>query len=177
MSSIIQSENDSSSSNDLSSSSSSSLNDSIKSNRVIDDNNQIEPKIPLSTSIILNQKQQIQKIQQTQIQGSEEKIPQIQSLNEVMKRDENIMKISVKFHSIGSTPKISPNNFKILSNQTISTLSKFLVKKLKLKNEIIYLYIQNSFQPTPDEKIGDLFNLFQTNNELTVNYCYNVAFG
>lgn len=85
-------------------------------------------------------------------------------------------KTTIRFVPIGSTPRINPLVFTISSNQTVSILIKFLAKKLKTKDHV-YLYIQNSFQPTPDEKLSDLYNLFRTNNELIVSYCESVAFG
>ncbi|KAK6455423.1 autophagy protein 12, partial [Scheffersomyces xylosifermentans] len=85
-------------------------------------------------------------------------------------------KITIRFVPIGSTPRITSAVFTISSNQTVSTLTKFLGKMLKTK-EHVYVYIQNSFQPNPDEKLNDLYHLFKTNNELIVSYCQSVAFG
>ncbi|CAI5757156.1 unnamed protein product [Candida verbasci] len=119
-------------------------------NEEINDLNIVDQKVPLSTSIILDKS--------------------------IVKKEPEITKITIRFQPIGSAKSIEPRVFKISSNQTISTLNKFLTKKLKSK-ELLRLYVQNSFQPLPDEKIGDLYNLFKTNNELIVTYCNTVAFG
>ncbi|CCE80429.1 Piso0_003545 [Millerozyma farinosa CBS 7064] len=91
--------------------------------------------------------------------------------------DKNAFKVTIRFQPIGSTPSITPRVFKISSNSTISTLKRFLIKRLKVKNNLIYVYIQNSFQPLPDEMVGDLYNLFKVGNELILSYCHTVAFG
>lgn len=87
----------------------------------------------------------------------------------------NTDKITIRFKPIGSTSPINPAIFKISPNQTISMILKFLCKRLKVK--YIYIYILNSFQPNPDEIVGELFKTFQVNNELIINYCNTMAFG
>lgn len=94
-----------------------------------------------------------------------------------LEEDEASYKVTVRFQPIGSTPSVTPRVVRVSSNYSISTIIDFLVRKLKVKDRIIYLYVQNSFQPCPDEKLGELYELFKTNNELIISYCYQVAFG
>ncbi|KAL6450884.1 ATG12 Ubiquitin-like protein ATG12 [Candida maltosa Xu316] len=155
MSRMVQSEDDESSS--LSSSTSSVKNDQIQI-----ENEQLPTKVPLSTSIILEKK-----LSQDQQQ---------QMFRHTPNQKEEDSKIMIRFVPIGSTPSIHPRVFKISSSQTISTLNKFLSKKLKHK-ELLHLYIQSSFSPLPDERIGTLYELFKTNNELIISYCNTIAFG
>ncbi|EER33242.1 hypothetical protein CTRG_03667 [Candida tropicalis MYA-3404] len=155
MSRIVQSEDDESSS-------SSSLPSASSSHASLQNEPSPPPqtKIPLSTSIIL-----------------EKKLPSQQQQQEILNPQTiESSKITIRFVPIGSTPSIQPRVFKISSTQTISTLNKFLCKKLKHKG-ILHLYIQNSFMPLPDEKIGALYGLFKTNNELIISYCNTIAFG
>lgn len=86
-------------------------------------------------------------------------------------------KVNIRLRPIGAIAPIHPRVFKISTNQTISTISKFIIKRLGLKDDSVYMYVQNSFQPNPDEKIGDLYSSFKTNNELIISYCNTVAFG
>lgn len=155
-----------------------------------------EPKIPLSTSIFLEklpkpQQEQLNQQIEEQQQRSQQ-LPIQRDSSEDKKKNENesivakpqppaideeeVTKITIRFQPIGSTPHIQPKVFKISSTSTIATINKFLIKKLKTKL-LIYIYIQNSFLPNPDEKIIDLFNLFKTNNELIISYCNTIAFG
>ncbi|RLV94798.1 Ubiquitin-like protein ATG12 [Spathaspora sp. JA1] len=157
----------------------------------IDDDNKIQPKIPLSTSIFLEKlpKEQYQQLTKTiQDQENQElkvETPQQEELvlaepaiksPPLPEQTISVRKITIRFQSIGSTPSINPQVFKISSTQTISTLIRFLSQKLKYKG-LLYLYVQNSFSPNPDEKIGDLYNSFKTNNELIISYCNSIAFG
>ena len=152
MSRIVQSEDDESSS---SASSASSSHASLMN----EPSPPPQTRIPLSTSIIL-----------------EKKLPVQQQQNVLNPQTTDSSKITIRFVPIGSTPAIQPRVFKISSTQTISTLNKFLCKKLKHKG-ILHLYIQNSFMPLPDEQIGALYSLFKTNNELIISYCNTIAFG
>lgn len=89
--------------------------------------------------------------------------------------DASDSKITIRFRPIGSTAPVNPHICKISSSQSLATVIKFLCKKLKLTH--IYIYVSNSFQPNPDENLGELFNTFQVNKELVLNYCKSIAFG
>ncbi|EGV63343.1 autophagy protein 12 [Yamadazyma tenuis ATCC 10573] len=84
-------------------------------------------------------------------------------------------KITIRFKAVGSTPSVNPKIFKISSSSSVSVLIKFLCNRLKSKT--IYVYISNSFQPNPDENLGQLYQMFGVNNELIINYCNSIAFG
>lgn len=84
-------------------------------------------------------------------------------------------KISIRFQPIGSTSAIHPTSFKVSRIQTVASIQKFLMRQLRLLT--VHVYVLSSFQPTPDEKLGDLYGLFKTNGELILSYCENVAFG
>ncbi|GMF25117.1 unnamed protein product [[Candida] boidinii] len=103
-------------------------------------------------------------------------------------------KIKVRFQSIGSIKQLNPNIFKISKNQKFLTIIKFLEKKLSIAtttnnnhdsnkqlnhftNGFIFCYIKNSISPSPDENLSNLFDLFNTNGELIINYCNKIAFG
>ncbi|EGW32571.1 uncharacterized protein SPAPADRAFT_139378 [Spathaspora passalidarum NRRL Y-27907] len=154
------------------------------------DDDKLQPKIPLSTSVFLEKlpKEQYQQLNKTILDHENQELQPSTSKQDQARPDlvsprqhtqpdsAQIQKITIRFQSIGSTPSINPKVFKISSSQTISTLSRFLSQRLKHKG-LLYLYVQNSFSPNPDETIGDLFNSFKTNNELIISYCYSVAFG
>lgn len=108
-------------------------------------------KVPLSTSVVL------------------EKLPKAAA------QPEPIEKISIRFQPIGSAPAINPSSYKIATTQTIGSILLFLMRRLKLKT--INIYVLSSFQPTPDERLGDLYGMFKSNGELLLSYCESVAFG
>ncbi|AMD19820.1 HCL331Cp [Eremothecium sinecaudum] len=84
-------------------------------------------------------------------------------------------KISIRFQSIGSLAQIDPQVCKISSSQAFSVAILFLKRRLRL-NEV-HCYISNSFAPTPLQNIGQLWSQFKVNDELVVSYCATVAFG
>lgn len=112
-------------------------------------------------------------------------------------------KIQVRFQSIGSTIQIEPSVYKITSTNQFFLVVQFLAKRLKKQqentqptvsesaksssNEIItqlllpqssiFCYIHNSFSPSNDEILSNLFANFAVNQELVVSYCENIAFG
>ncbi|KAG5420626.1 ATG12 [Candida metapsilosis] len=165
---------DSSSLSSRSSSNSSSHTGKVNTTEEIVGQN-LEPRIPLSTSIVLERLpvEQQEQVDRT-LEGQQQKhYSTTEALQKPVAQDP--VKISIRFIPIGSTVEIKPKVFKISSTQTIATLNKFLCKKLKQSH--LCLYIQSSFSPAPEEKIGDLYNLFKTKDELIVSYCNSVAFG
>lgn len=84
-------------------------------------------------------------------------------------------KISVRFQPISSAPALRPPSFKVAGTQTVGSILKFLMKRLRMNT--VHVYVLSSFQPTPDEKLGDLHELFKTNGELILSYCEGIAFG
>lgn len=157
--SLIQSEPDDSSSSSLSS------NSFDGANLVIEQPH--DEKVPLSTSIILDRLPQHQ-----------QKL--IKTIDKHEVRDKfcsEVSKITIRLQSIGSTPVINPRIFKVTSTQPVSTIIKFIMKRLKLDENSVHLYIQNSFQINPDEILADLFQMYKVNNELIISYCASVAFG
>lgn len=162
-------------SSDLSSSSSSSLSSDRVTNAQEIKGEEVETRIPLSTSVVLDklpagQQEQLGKTFQEYEQRQDTSADPIRTT-----ASEETAKISIRFQPIGSTIAINPKVFKISSTQTIATLNKFLCKRLKQTR--LCLYIQSSFLPAPEERIGDLYNLFRTKDELIISYCNSVAFG
>ncbi|KAI5969613.1 ATG12 [Candida margitis] len=171
-----ESENDNGSSSLSSSlsSNSSSSSSKPKSAQEIEDR-WMDTRIPLSTSIVLDK---LPASQQEQVEKTLEKHEQKHRITADSSHGpapEEVSKVSIRFQPIGSTAAINPNVFKISSTQTIATLSKFLCKRLK--QNYLCLYIQSSFSPAPEEKIGNLYELFKTKDELIISYCNSVAFG
>ncbi|KAF3993272.1 hypothetical protein FT663_00546 [Candidozyma haemuli var. vulneris] len=117
-----------------------------------------EAKVPLSTSMVLPKRDE---------ENKED------PLKELLEPRSD--KVTLRFHPIGSAPGINPSIFKISGSQTVATVSSYLMKRLRLKH--IHLYVSSTFQPNPDEKLGDLHDLFSSNGELVLGYCETIAFG
>ncbi|AOA63973.1 Autophagy-related protein 12 [Komagataella phaffii CBS 7435] len=118
-----------------------------------------------------------------------DKVPKTSSLlDEIKERHaQEVCKISIRFIPIGSAPEITPKVFKISSSNNFGALLSFLDKRLGnnliYKNQINHLtggrifgYLHNSFAPSPDENLDNLYKNFGINGELVVSYSDRVAF-
>ncbi|KAG4098680.1 autophagy protein 12 [Neocallimastix lanati (nom. inval.)] len=85
-------------------------------------------------------------------------------------------KILVRFRAVGDAPLLKNPVFKVDGNREFSTIIKGLNYKLKQCSNL-HFYINNSFSPSPDEIINNLYKCFGTGNELQVNYATTPAYG
>lgn len=84
-------------------------------------------------------------------------------------------KVAIRLQPIGSTPLLKPQLLQVSRTQNIGAITKFLMRRLRLKSA--HVYVLSSFQPTPDESLGNLYDLFKTNGELILSYCEQIAYG
>eukprot|EP00457_Paulinella_chromatophora_P020143 gb/GEZN01022069.1/.p1 GENE.gb/GEZN01022069.1/~~gb/GEZN01022069.1/.p1 ORF type:complete len:131 (-),score=20.02 gb/GEZN01022069.1/:178-570(-) len=84
-------------------------------------------------------------------------------------------KVQVHFRATGGAPILRKTKFAIQASRRFSSLISFL--KQHLKCEQLFLFCASTFSPSPDETIWDLFQCFQINGELVVNYCLVEAWG
>ncbi|CAO1631962.1 unnamed protein product [Jaminaea pallidilutea] len=88
-------------------------------------------------------------------------------------------KIMVRFKAIGSAPIMKNNNFRVTAFNKFQAVILFLRKELGSApgGGSLFLYINNSFSPSPDDTVGNLFRCFGTDGHLIVNYSTTPAFG
>eukprot|EP00842_Homolaphlyctis_polyrhiza_P005996 jgi/Hompol1/6398/HPOL_000854-RA len=87
-------------------------------------------------------------------------------------------KIVVRLKATGSAPILKQTFFKIASANKFERVIAFLRKELACKpSDSLFVYINSSFAPAPDEIIGNLFKCFATENSLIVNYSVTPAWG
>ncbi|EJS44673.1 atg12p [Saccharomyces arboricola H-6] len=91
------------------------------------------------------------------------------------KEESDTQKIQIKFQSIGSIGQLKPSVCKISMSQSFAMVILFLKRRLKMDH--VYCYINNSFAPSPQQNVGELWMQFKVNDELIVSYCASVAFG
>ncbi|WAR61153.1 hypothetical protein PtB15_13B405 [Puccinia triticina] len=98
------------------------------------------------------------------------------ALDEFKLRDAS--KVVVRFKATGSAPIMKQNFFKITSSNRFQAVIAFLRKELRLKpTDPVFLYINSSFSPAPDETVANLFKCFSTDGHLIVNYSSTAAWG
>ncbi|CCK72935.1 Atg12p KNAG_0M00820 [Huiozyma naganishii CBS 8797] len=84
-------------------------------------------------------------------------------------------KITIRFQPIGAISAVRPAACKISAEQHFSAVVLFLKRRVKV--DTVFCYISNSFAPSPQQQVGDLWRQFKVNDELIVCYCATVAFG
>ncbi|SPO32656.1 probable Autophagy-related protein 12 [Ustilago trichophora] len=100
----------------------------------------------------------------------------IQALEQYKKRDSS--KVVVRFKAIGNAPIMKNNYFRITAFNRFQAVIQFLRKELNFKpSDSLFLYINASFAPAPDDTVGNLYRCFGTENHLIVNYSTTAAWG
>ncbi|GAA5848750.1 hypothetical protein JCM3766R1_006589 [Sporobolomyces carnicolor] len=87
-------------------------------------------------------------------------------------------KIIVRFKATGNAPIMKQNLFKISASHKFQAVHQFLRTQLNLKPaDPLFLYINASFAPAPDEVVSSLFSSYGTEGQLIVNYSSTQAWG
>ncbi|KAJ5070146.1 ubiquitin-like protein atg12 [Anaeramoeba ignava] len=86
--------------------------------------------------------------------------------------------VIVKFIPTAGVPLTKITKFQIKKEWTIGQLSTWWRSKLKLdENQSLLFYIQQSFSPSLDETVENLYNCFQAGNILSISYALSVTWG
>ncbi|KIS68491.1 putative Autophagy-related protein 12 [Mycosarcoma maydis] len=100
----------------------------------------------------------------------------LQALEQYKKRDSS--KVVVRFKAIGNAPIMKNNHFRITAFNRFQAVTVFLRKELNFKpSDSLFLYINASFSPAPDDTVGNLYRCFGTEGHLIVNYSTTAAWG
>eukprot|EP00937_MAST-01D_sp_MAST-1D-sp2_P007243 g7243.t1 len=87
-------------------------------------------------------------------------------------------KVRIHLRPVGGAPIMKKNKFLVRGEDTFLAVQKFLHKMLRIKEgEPLFLFCNSAFAPAPDEEIRSLFECFQVNNELVINYQIAGAWG
>ncbi len=93
-------------------------------------------------------------------------------------------KVKVHFVAVGSAPLMKKAKFLISPKESFSRLQEKLTKMLQLKDSSntkstnhLFLYLHQSFVPSPEDLIGDLNDLFSVRGELILHYSLQEAWG
>ncbi|XP_028325809.1 ubiquitin-like protein ATG12 [Gouania willdenowi] len=87
-------------------------------------------------------------------------------------------KIDVLLKAVGDTPIMKKKKWTVERMRTVHSLSQFISRFLKLDtNEELFIYINQSFAPSPDQEVGILFDCYGSDNKLVLHYCKNQAWG
>lgn len=106
--------------------------------------------------------------------------------------------IRIRFMPIGNAPLMKVTKFNVSRKKKMLYFIEFLSKKLfkppasntstgapaatmaatqSASNERIFIYCNNTFSPTPDQSVGDLYQSFKIGDELIISYSLSEAYG
>lgn len=90
--------------------------------------------------------------------------------------DEN--KIIVLLKNVGDAPILRRNKFKLEPAKNISYIVDFIKKVLRTEsNQSIFIYINQSFAPSLDQTIQNLYDCYACDKKLVLHYAITPAWG
>lgn len=86
--------------------------------------------------------------------------------------------IDIFFKSTGDAPILTKKKWKVQADQTVAFVITFLRKCLQLREtDSIFVYVNQSFSPSPDTVVRNLYDCFGSDNKLTLHYARSQAWG
>uniref|UniRef100_A0A3Q2TET2 Ubiquitin-like protein ATG12 n=1 Tax=Fundulus heteroclitus TaxID=8078 RepID=A0A3Q2TET2_FUNHE len=103
---------------------------------------------------------------------------QPQSPSENSETSEEKKKIDVLLKAVGDAPIMKTKKWTVDRGRTVQSLAQFISRFLKLDaNEQLFIYVHQSFAPSPDQEVGVLFDCFGSDSKLVLHYCKSQAWG
>uniref|UniRef100_A0A8C6SGA1 Ubiquitin-like protein ATG12 n=1 Tax=Neogobius melanostomus TaxID=47308 RepID=A0A8C6SGA1_9GOBI len=91
---------------------------------------------------------------------------------------EDKKKIDVLLKAVGDAPIMKQKKWSMERGRTVQSLAQFISKFLKFDaNEQLFIYVNQSFAPSPDQEVGVLFDCFGSDGKLVLHYCKSQAWG
>uniref|UniRef100_A0A8D8AX26 Ubiquitin-like protein ATG12 n=1 Tax=Culex pipiens TaxID=7175 RepID=A0A8D8AX26_CULPI len=91
---------------------------------------------------------------------------------------QEVKKIDIILHATGSAPILKQKKWAVDQEKPISAIIKFIHKYLKLEpGEKLFLYINQTFAPSPDQIIKNLYECYGANGKLVLHYAKSQAWG
>ncbi|TSR75290.1 Ubiquitin-like protein ATG12 [Bagarius yarrelli] len=93
-------------------------------------------------------------------------------------KTEEKKKIDVLLKAVGDTPIMKTKKWAVEKGRTVQSLAQFISRFLKLEpSEQLFIYVNQSFAPSPDQEVGALFDCFGSDGKLVLHYCKSQAWG
>ncbi|KAK7113714.1 autophagy protein 12-like [Littorina saxatilis] len=87
-------------------------------------------------------------------------------------------KIDVLLKPAGNAPILKKKKWTVDRHKQIGWISEFIRKFIKTETEdSVFVYVNQSFSPSPDTEIGTLFDCFGSDGKLVIYYCRTQAWG
>ncbi|KAL8615405.1 hypothetical protein ACOMHN_036225 [Nucella lapillus] len=87
-------------------------------------------------------------------------------------------KIDVLLKPAGNAPILKKKKWQVDRHKQIAWISEFIRKFIRTETEdSVFVYVNQSFSPSPDTEIGTLFDCFGSDGKLVIYYCRTQAWG
>ena len=87
-------------------------------------------------------------------------------------------KIDVLLKAAGDAPIMKKKKWAVDGNKPMAYLTEFIRKYIKCEpSESLFLYVNQTFAPSPDQILSNLFECFGTDGKLVLHYCKSQAWG
>lgn len=87
-------------------------------------------------------------------------------------------KIEVLFRNTGNAPIMKKSKWNVQASWTVSEVTSFVRKYLNLDpNLSIFIYVNQSFAPSLDQTIQNLFDCYESDRKLVLYYATTQAWG
>ncbi|XP_014476175.1 PREDICTED: autophagy protein 12-like isoform X2 [Dinoponera quadriceps] len=83
-----------------------------------------------------------------------------------------------KAKTTANAPIMKQKKWSVCQENPIGRISDFIKKYLKLDpNERLFLYVNQTFAPSPDQTVKNLYDCYGTDGKLIIHYCKSQAWG
>ncbi|KAL6261908.1 hypothetical protein P5V15_006991 [Pogonomyrmex californicus] len=87
-------------------------------------------------------------------------------------------KIDILLKATANAPIMKQKKWSVSQDNPIGRISEFIKKYLKLDpNERLFLYINQTFAPAPDQTVKNLYDCYGADGKLVIHYCKSQAWG
>ncbi|XP_033214218.1 autophagy protein 12-like [Belonocnema kinseyi] len=87
-------------------------------------------------------------------------------------------KIDILLKATGDAPIMKKKKWAVNPEKHIGSIGEFIKKYIKLEpNERLFLYINQTFAPAPDQTVQNLYDCYGTDGKLIIHYCKTQAWG
>uniref|UniRef100_A0A8I5ZYH3 Ubiquitin-like protein ATG12 n=1 Tax=Rattus norvegicus TaxID=10116 RepID=A0A8I5ZYH3_RAT len=86
--------------------------------------------------------------------------------------------VDILLKAVGDTPIMKTKKWAVERTRTVQALIDFIRKFLRLlASEQLFIYVNQSFAPSPDQEVGTLYECFGSDGKLVLHYCKSQAWG
>ncbi|KAK5643536.1 hypothetical protein RI129_007381 [Pyrocoelia pectoralis] len=87
-------------------------------------------------------------------------------------------KIDILLKPTGNAPIMKRRKWAVDAEKPLGWIVEFVKKYLKLEpHERVFLYVNQTFAPSPDQIVKNLYDCYNTDGKLILHYCKTQAWG